>query len=67
MGRRSSTWCPGGWSSSRSLKRVDSTDGKREVQGIKADRVEEMRGVEAEDIQADGGASSSAAGEASLV
>jgi hypothetical protein len=51
MGRRSSTSCPGGWSSSRSLKRVDSTDGKREVQGI----------------QADGGASSSAAGEASLV
>jgi hypothetical protein len=29
--------------------------------------VEEMRGVEAEDIQVDGGASSSAAGEASLV
>jgi hypothetical protein len=35
--------------------------------GHRADRVEEMRGVEAEDIQADGGASSSAAGEASLV
>jgi hypothetical protein len=31
------------------------------------DRVEEMRGVDAEDIQADGGASSFAAGEPSLV
>jgi hypothetical protein len=37
------------------------------VRGIEADRVEEMWGVEAEDIQADSGASSSAAGEASLV
>jgi hypothetical protein len=42
-------------------------DGKGEVRGIEADRVEEMWGVEAEDIQADSGASSSAAGEASLV
>jgi hypothetical protein len=61
MERRCSASCPGGWSSSRSPKRVDSTDGKGEVRGIKADRVDKMRGVEAEDIQTDGDASSSAA------
>jgi hypothetical protein len=50
MERRCFAWCPGGWSSSRSPERVDSTDGKGEVRGFEADRVEEMRGVDAEDI-----------------